>query len=151
MTTHSPTPSAVTPYNGVLKQVLHTHPCSHPSSFLRPQSTPSSTGDIPMCEYLQSIGLDITLINNNGHSAIHKAAAKGQVISCLHHPPPPASSHSTNSKAYVSGFSEREGSDLRICSRTTTGVDPLIWRVGKAMPRWRNGWRNRSRAPRQCS
>ena len=43
----------------------------------------TQTGDVPMCRYLQSIGLDITLTNRNGHSAVHKAAVKGQVTTVL--------------------------------------------------------------------
>jgi ankyrin repeat protein len=35
-----------------------------------------------MCRYLQDIGLDLGLLNDNGHSALHKAAVKGQQSVC---------------------------------------------------------------------
>jgi len=35
-----------------------------------------------MCEFLLSIGLDLGLLNYNGHSALHKAAVKGQLAAC---------------------------------------------------------------------
>ncbi|KAF0694338.1 Aste57867_14791 [Aphanomyces stellatus] len=37
------------------------------------------TGSVPMMEFLASHGLDFTLLNHNGHSALHKAAIKGHV------------------------------------------------------------------------
>ena len=40
------------------------------------------TGDVPMCELLVALGLDITISNKNGHSALHKAAVKGQRQAC---------------------------------------------------------------------
>jgi hypothetical protein len=35
-----------------------------------------------MCRWLAACGLDISIINNNGHSALHKAASKGQSGVC---------------------------------------------------------------------
>ena len=35
-----------------------------------------------MCRWLQSIGLELGLLNDNGHSALHKAAVKGQRSVC---------------------------------------------------------------------
>ena len=35
-----------------------------------------------MCDWLNILGLDMTLLNNNGHSAVHKAAVKGQRETC---------------------------------------------------------------------
>lgn len=40
------------------------------------------TGDVAMCEYLLGIGLNVRLCNKNGHSALHKAAVKGQRGAC---------------------------------------------------------------------
>lgn len=42
----------------------------------------AQTSNLEMCRYLQRIGLDLKLLNHNGHSALHKAAAKGQVSVC---------------------------------------------------------------------
>jgi hypothetical protein len=36
------------------------------------------TGNLPMCEWLQSLGLDPTVTNNQGHSPIFKAAFNGE-------------------------------------------------------------------------
>eukprot|EP01052_Picozoa_sp_SAG31_P020959 SAG31_NODE_1598_length_7798_cov_7.682167_5_plen_65_part_00 len=35
-----------------------------------------------MCVFLKERGLDIGLLNNNGHSALHKAASKGHMPVC---------------------------------------------------------------------
>ena len=35
-----------------------------------------------MCRWLQSVGLDLALLNHNGHSAVHKAALKGNHRVC---------------------------------------------------------------------
>ena len=35
-----------------------------------------------MCEWLQARGLDIGVLNCNGHSALHKAAVKGNAQIC---------------------------------------------------------------------
>ena len=40
------------------------------------------SGNVGMCEFLHSRGLDVKLLNHNGHSAVHKAAVKGQVDVC---------------------------------------------------------------------
>ena len=41
------------------------------------------SGDVEMCRWLvQDIGLDPGLLNCNGHSALHKAALKGQKAVC---------------------------------------------------------------------
>ena len=31
-----------------------------------------------MCQWLESVGLDVLELNNNGHSSVHKAAMKGK-------------------------------------------------------------------------
>lgn len=38
----------------------------------------AQTDNLAMCRWLAAIGLDIRVINANGHSAVHKAAGKGQ-------------------------------------------------------------------------
>ena len=38
--------------------------------------------NVGMCRFLKEIGLDLTLKNNNGHSAVHKAAVKGRLDVC---------------------------------------------------------------------
>eukprot|EP00434_Breviolum_minutum_P005568 symbB.v1.2.004911.t1/scaffold263.1/size248082/12 len=35
-----------------------------------------------MCRYLQAEGLDLGILNSNGHSALHKAAVKGNHQVC---------------------------------------------------------------------
>jgi hypothetical protein len=40
------------------------------------------TGNLEMCRWLSALGLDLTIVNNNGHSALHKAASKGQAYVC---------------------------------------------------------------------
>jgi hypothetical protein len=42
----------------------------------------AQTGDLDTCEYLRELGLDLALKNNNGHSALHKAAVKGRRGAC---------------------------------------------------------------------
>lgn len=44
--------------------------------------TDSPAGGLPMCRWLLKRGLDLTLLNRNGHSAMHKAAVKGQSEVC---------------------------------------------------------------------
>ena len=44
------------------------------------QSDVSENSD--MCRWLQSVGLDLTLLNHNGHSAVHKAALHGNRPMC---------------------------------------------------------------------
>jgi ankyrin repeat protein len=44
------------------------------------QSDVSENSDV--CRWLQSVGLDLTLLNHNGHSAVHKAALKGNQRVC---------------------------------------------------------------------
>ncbi|CAE8629330.1 unnamed protein product [Polarella glacialis] len=39
-------------------------------------------GSVPMNRWLQKAGLDLHVLNNNGHSALHKAAVKGQGQVC---------------------------------------------------------------------
>ena len=34
-------------------------------------------------EYFKSVGLDFTILNENGHSALHKAAIKGNYNACV--------------------------------------------------------------------
>ena len=38
--------------------------------------------DLRMCRWLQRHGLDLAVVNCNGHSALHKAAVKGQRAVC---------------------------------------------------------------------
>ena len=42
----------------------------------------AQTDNLGMCRWLAACGLDIAIINNNGHSALHKAASKGQSRVC---------------------------------------------------------------------
>lgn len=42
----------------------------------------AQSGDVRMCQWLARLGLDMTLLNNNGHSAVHKAAVKGRRETC---------------------------------------------------------------------
>lgn len=42
----------------------------------------SDTGELKMCQWLRDRGLDLHLLNRNGHSALHKAAVKGNVATC---------------------------------------------------------------------
>ena len=42
----------------------------------------AQSGDVAMCAYLKRLGLDLTLLNYNGHSALHKAAVKGKAEVC---------------------------------------------------------------------
>lgn len=42
----------------------------------------AQTDSLDMCRWLAASGLDIGVINNNGHSALHKAAIKGQSRVC---------------------------------------------------------------------
>jgi Ankyrin repeats (3 copies) len=42
----------------------------------------AQTDNLDMCRWLAACGLDIAVINNNGHSALHKAASKGQSRVC---------------------------------------------------------------------
>ena len=41
-----------------------------------------SKGSVAMCLYLQNVGVDLKVTNRNGHSAIHKAAVKGNRAAC---------------------------------------------------------------------
>ncbi|OQR83588.1 hypothetical protein ACHHYP_14549 [Achlya hypogyna] len=40
------------------------------------------TGSVPMLELLQSYGVDLGVLNTNGHSALHKAALRGHTEAC---------------------------------------------------------------------
>ncbi len=41
-------------------------------------------GSVPLVQYLVSKGLDVTLLNKNGHSVLHKAAMKASRLrSCI--------------------------------------------------------------------
>ena len=42
----------------------------------------AQSGDIAMLSWLLDRGLDVGIINHNGHSALHKAAIKGQAAAC---------------------------------------------------------------------
>lgn len=42
----------------------------------------AQTDDLDMCRWLAALGLDVAVVNNNGHSAVHKAANKGQARVC---------------------------------------------------------------------
>lgn len=42
----------------------------------------AQSGDVRTCEYLRDLGLDLGLLNDNGHSALHKAATKGHANAC---------------------------------------------------------------------
>jgi ankyrin repeat protein len=42
----------------------------------------SDGGDLRMCQWLRERGLDLKLLNRNGHSALHKAAVKGNSATC---------------------------------------------------------------------
>lgn len=42
----------------------------------------AQTGDLAMLQFVRGVGLDLGLLNNNGHSALHKAAVKGQAEAC---------------------------------------------------------------------
>ena len=35
-----------------------------------------------MCAYLRDVGVDLKVTNRNGHSAVHKAAVKGNRAAC---------------------------------------------------------------------
>ena len=37
---------------------------------------------LPMCRWLRDRGLDLAVLNHNGHSAVHKAAVKGRRDVC---------------------------------------------------------------------
>jgi len=39
-------------------------------------------GNLPMCVWLRKLGLDLSLANNQGHTALHKAAYKGHAPLC---------------------------------------------------------------------
>ena len=41
-----------------------------------------ATGSVEMCAYLRDVGVDLTVANRNGHSAVHKAAVKGNRDAC---------------------------------------------------------------------
>ena len=41
-----------------------------------------TTGSVAMCAYLRDAGVDLTVLNRNGHSAVHKAAVKGNRDAC---------------------------------------------------------------------
>jgi hypothetical protein len=41
-----------------------------------------ATGSVAMCAYLRDAGVDLTVLNRNGHSAVHKAAVKGNRDAC---------------------------------------------------------------------
>jgi ankyrin repeat protein len=41
-----------------------------------------SKGSVAMCLYLQDVGVDLKVTNRNGHSAVHKAAVKGNRAAC---------------------------------------------------------------------
>jgi ankyrin repeat protein len=40
-------------------------------------------GDVTILKYFKSVGLDYTILNKNGHSALHKAAIKGKYDACV--------------------------------------------------------------------
>lgn len=42
----------------------------------------AQTDDLAMCRWLSAIGLDVRVVNSNGHSALHKAASKGRRAVC---------------------------------------------------------------------
>jgi ankyrin repeat protein len=42
----------------------------------------SDSGELRMCRWLRDRGLDMKLLNRNGHSALHKAAVKGNRAAC---------------------------------------------------------------------
>jgi hypothetical protein len=42
----------------------------------------AQTDNLLMCRFLSALGLDLSIINFNGHSALHKAASKGQARVC---------------------------------------------------------------------
>ena len=76
----------------------------------------AQTGDIPMCEFLLEIGLDLRLKNRNRHSALHKAAVKGQQGACewllgpgglgLDHMCPDTDGNTPAEMARLEGFAE---------------------------------------------
>ena len=39
-------------------------------------------GSVAMCAYLRDVGVDLKVTNRNGHSAVHKAAVKGNRAAC---------------------------------------------------------------------
>ena len=41
-----------------------------------------AVGSVAMCAYLRDVGVDLTVTNRNGHSAVHKAAVKGNSAAC---------------------------------------------------------------------
>jgi ankyrin repeat protein len=51
----------------------------------------AQTDDVGMCRWLAGLGLDLSIINHNGHSALHKAANKGQARSSRRRAPQLAS------------------------------------------------------------
>jgi ankyrin repeat protein len=42
----------------------------------------AQTDNLDICRWLSAIGLDLSILNRNGHSALHKAASKGQARVC---------------------------------------------------------------------
>ena len=42
----------------------------------------AQTDNLGMCRWLAAAGVHVSIINNNGHSALHKAATKGQSRVC---------------------------------------------------------------------
>ena len=40
-------------------------------------------GDVESMKYFLSLGLDFKILNRNGHSALHKAAIKGNMAACI--------------------------------------------------------------------
>jgi len=42
----------------------------------------AQTDDVAMCAWLRRVGLDLKLLNHNGHSCLHKAAVKGRRRVC---------------------------------------------------------------------
>ena len=69
-----------------------------------------------MCDYLKRIGLDVRLLNHNGHSALHKAAVKGQQGACqwllddgglgLEHMAPDSDGNTPAEMARLEGFAD---------------------------------------------
>ena len=41
-----------------------------------------AVGSVAMCAYLKNVGVDLKVTNGNGHSALHKAAVKGNRAAC---------------------------------------------------------------------
>ena len=110
-----------------------------------------------MCRWLACRGLDLTLRNRNGHSAVHKAAVKGNAAACAwllgegglgrDHLRPDGDGNTPSRMARAEGFAElaewlvaREASSAT-CEPVARGREPTPG-TGGAMSRTRDSTRD---------